>query len=530
MLPNAIRTTPPVAAETLANSPLSRGCVAAWYASSGFDHAGRRFAQNTDKANNLESATQFGKAIRFSGSQGPASYALPNKAGYVLENATGMTILMAATVQTGAARTLVSATGTLTADNSWAVSVNSSGILSFYVSNASSSNRTYATNAAITSNKRGIFGAVWRGSDDLCGLYIDGAEVAGTKSGTARTNIDPSISLPISIGAPAVATSSKLIGTVEWMLVFNRALSPAEIRTLTSNPYQVLTAEAPLWLDVVSGGGTSISPSDGSLTLTGYAPSVSQSANQTVTPTHGGLVLTGYVPTLTQAASQTISPTSCSMLLTGHTPSVAQTSNQSISAVDGHITLSGKQPSVTQSVVTSVAPGAGHLTLAGKQPAIVQTANQTVAPGTGHVLFTGYSPAITGPVVEQATNYYGKGKGLSREEVDAQWELLELRHKSAPKPIDQLQPESIAREELAPAPVADVAPLSEPAPSIEVPNGLLQMPVVVAPHVDTVSELTHRLTAPVVKKPKPIKIKPIEFAAANDEDDEAALLAILEVI
>jgi len=254
-----VRTTPPVGADALANSPLARGCVAAWFASSGYDHAGQRVALNSDKTNCVDSANSFGKAIRFTGSQGPAAYVLSNKAGYVLENATGMTVLMAATVQTGAARTLVSATGTITADNSWSVSVNSSGILSFYVSNASSSSRTYASTAAITSNKRGIFGAVWRGSDDLCGLYIDGVEVAGTKAGSARTNIDPTISLPISIGAPAVATNNKLVGSVEWMLVFNRALSPAEIRSLTENPYQIVAANAPLWLDVVSGGGGGVS-------------------------------------------------------------------------------------------------------------------------------------------------------------------------------------------------------------------------------------------------------------------------------
>ena len=254
-----VRTTPPVGADALANSPLARGCVAAWFASSGYDHAGQRVALNSDKTNCVDSANSFGKAIRFTGSQGPAAYVLANKPGYVLEGATGMTVLMAATVQTGAARTLVSASGTTTADNSWKVEVNSSGILSFYVSNASSSNRAYASNAGITSNKRGIFGAVWRGSDDLCGLYINGAEIAGTKSGSARPNIDPTISLPISIGAPPVYTSHKLIGSVEWMLVFNRALSPAEIRSLTDNPYQIVAANAPLWLDVVSGGGGGVS-------------------------------------------------------------------------------------------------------------------------------------------------------------------------------------------------------------------------------------------------------------------------------
>lgn len=406
-----VRTTPPVGADALANSPLARGCVAAWFASSGYDHAGKRAALNSDKTNCAEAATQYGKAIRFTGSQGPAAYALSNKPGYVLEGATGMTVLMAATVQTGAARTLVSVLGTTTADNSWKVDVNSSGTLSFSVSNASSSSRAYTSTAAITSNKRGIFGAVWRGSDDLCGLYIDGAEIAGTKSGSARSNIDPTISLPISIGAPAVATNNKLVGSVEWMLVFNRALSPAEIRSLTDNPYQIVAANAPLWLDVVTGGsgGSATPPGVLAASATGGA-----SATGAAHTSPAGATSAAAIGTATATGGTSIpgtaTPAGVSTAASIGAPATSGAANIDVSGVAataavGTAVASGASAptaypggvAATTAIGTAVATGAGTATANG----VAATAS------LGAVVASGPVSATASPAGVWATAYLG---------------------------------------------------------------------------------------------------------------------------
>lgn len=62
-------------------------------------------------------------------------------------------------------------------------------------------------------------------------------------------------------------------------------------------------------------------PPTGTLTLTGFAPTVTQDA--TVAPATGTLILTGYAPSLTQ--STTLSPPTGALTLTGFYPRLAQT-------------------------------------------------------------------------------------------------------------------------------------------------------------------------------------------------------------
>lgn len=99
-----------------------------------------------------------------------------------------------------------------------------------------------------------------------------------------------------------------------------------------------------------AGGGsnTAINPSVGSLALTGYAPTIAQTANQSLTPSTGTLAITGYAPTITQP--QAITPGVGSLTITGYAPTVVQASASiSVSPDVGVLTITGYAPTVTQS-------------------------------------------------------------------------------------------------------------------------------------------------------------------------------------
>lgn len=83
-------------------------------------------------------------------------------------------------------------------------------------------------------------------------------------------------------------------------------------------------SEAPLSALPAASGSTdvTVTPGAGSLTLTGYAPTVTATSNATVTPGAGALVLTGYAPTVTVPTSVTVTPGTGSLTITGYAPTV----------------------------------------------------------------------------------------------------------------------------------------------------------------------------------------------------------------
>jgi hypothetical protein len=68
-----------------------------------------------------------------------------------------------------------------------------------------------------------------------------------------------------------------------------------------------------------------VAPQVGALTLTGYAPTLVQTANQAVNPETGALVLTGYAPLVSGSALQNITPDVGALTITGYAPTIEQT-------------------------------------------------------------------------------------------------------------------------------------------------------------------------------------------------------------
>lgn len=312
-------------------NPITRGLVIAYFASSNFDHAGTRVPNNTDKTNNQQSANQYGAAMRFTGSQAVNTLTIDHKVTHNLSGATAMTVVTVTTAPSGAERPICGVWGST---KRWYMAIDSSGYPIFAV-NGGAANRVYTSNVVTAHSARTSLAAVWDGSSDTCKLYKAGAEISGGKSGTAQTAIGSHTMGP-SIGSQSTGGTAKHSGTIEYVLVFNRALSDAEIRSISENPYQVLRpANDRLWLDVVAGGGGvsgSLSaidaPDTASFSGAASAPSasgaLSASDAQDIASFTGALIFSGSL-------SATDSPDAATFAGTAYAPGVSGT----LAATDG---------------------------------------------------------------------------------------------------------------------------------------------------------------------------------------------------
>ena len=195
-----------------------------------------------------------------------------------------------------------------------------------------------------------------------------------------------------------------------------------------------------------AGGGATVSPDAGQLTLTGYAPAVSATTNHYVIAGLGSLALTGHAPTITVAAQdQTVSPGAGQLSLEGYAPAVSVTTNSYVIPNKGDLTLTGHVPAVIVGI--SVDPATGQLTLTGYAPTVSVTQNAYVNPQTGALILVGHAPTVanSSAVAVQAQGAVG-GRRRRRWQVEHKDELYEFD--SAQDAFAWLQMQE--REELKP--------------------------------------------------------------------------------
>ncbi len=311
-------------------NPITRGLVIAYFASSNFDHAGTRVPNNTDKTNNRQSANQYGAAMMFTGSQAVNTLTIDHKVTHNLSGATAMTVVTVTTAEIGAERPICGVWGSTLR---WYMGINSAGYPLFAVNGGA--NRIYTANAVTVFGPRTSLAAVWDGSSDTCKLYKAGAEIAGAKSGTAQAAIGSHTMGP-SIGSQSTGGAAKHRGTIEYVLVFNRALSAAEIRSISENPYQVLRpANDRLWLDVVAGGGGvtgTLSAADvaDAASFSGSASAPSVTGTLSATDPQDAALFTGAL-IFSGSLAATDSPDAATFAGTAYAPGVSGT----LAATDG---------------------------------------------------------------------------------------------------------------------------------------------------------------------------------------------------
>lgn len=172
--------------------------------------------------------------------------------------------------------------------------------------------------------------------------------------------------------------------------------SPASRQAFYANPWQAFIDQPRLpWFADAAGGATDtpVNPAVGTVAITGYAPTLAQTANQALTPVVGSVGITGYAPTILQP--QAITAGAGTITLTGYAPTVTQGITTSIVPAVGSLALTGYAPSVAQSVNQAITPAAGTLALTGYAPTLTQTANQGLLPAAGVMSITGYAPTVT---------------------------------------------------------------------------------------------------------------------------------------
>lgn len=163
--------------------------------------------------------------------------------------------------------------------------------------------------------------------------------------------------------------SVELNGAVVIPAVTDTAITEAGyigVRALNNNSQLTLDEMSAETLD--TGGGattTTVSPAAAALMVTGYAPSVAQTANQAVSPAPAGLIVTGFAPMVTQTSGNAISPTPAALVVQGYAPLIEQTRTLEVSPAPAGLVVQGWAPTITQTgtqplpEVTPVPSGGG---------------------------------------------------------------------------------------------------------------------------------------------------------------------------
>lgn len=152
----------------------------------------------------------------------------------------------------------------------------------------------------------------------------------------------------------------------------------------------------------VTSSGTTVSVPAGSLTLTGFAPTVVTTANRIIAVPVGTLTLTGFAPTVTASDHKTVAVPAGSLTLTGFAPTVSVApagSDTTISVPAGSLTLTGFAPTVSVSDNKLVAVPLGQITLTRYAPTVTATQNVTVSIPKGQLTLTGFAPTVLGSTV-----------------------------------------------------------------------------------------------------------------------------------
>jgi hypothetical protein len=222
-------------------------------------------------------------------------------------------------------------------------------------------------------------------------FYINGAFV----DAVSVTN-SPSISSgDLSLGGPASSTTASdyFNGRIALAGAINgTALSPQWITTEYNNqsdPSLFYTATDPN-----AGGGVSVAVPAASVTITGYAPTVTGEASISVDVPVGEISVTGYAPTVTSTDNIEVAIPADSLTVTGYAPTVTASDSQEVSPGADSIAVTGYAPTIAITDAQAIVIPAGSVTVTGYAPSVETTSNVTVEVDTGSVSITGHAPAV----------------------------------------------------------------------------------------------------------------------------------------
>ena len=189
-------------------------------------------------------------------------------------------------------------------------------------------------------------------------------------------------------------------GNIEWAALLylplgqNKPMPDAYAEALYNSnyPYSLEAKPNRIWVSAGGGTDTPVNPAVGSIAITGYAPTLAQTANQSIAPNVGNIVITGYAPSISQPLA--VNPAVGSISITGYAPTVTQNVDFPVNPGVGTIAITGYAPTVSQTANQSILPAVGNVAITGYSPTVAQSANQAVLPNVGSLAITGYSPIV----------------------------------------------------------------------------------------------------------------------------------------
>jgi hypothetical protein len=156
-----------------------------------------------------------------------------------------------------------------------------------------------------------------------------------------------------------------------------------------SDPSSFYTATDPN-----AGGGVSVAVPAASVTITGYAPTVTGAASISVDVPAGEISVTGYAPTVTSTDNVEVAIPADSLTVTGYAPTVTASDSQEVSPGADSISVTGYAPTIAITDAQAIVIPAGSVTVTGYAPSVETTSNVTVEVDTGSVSITGHAPAV----------------------------------------------------------------------------------------------------------------------------------------
>ena len=132
----------------------------------------------------------------------------------------------------------------------------------------------------------------------------------------------------------------------------------------------------------------------GQVTANGFAPSVTATNNQSVTAGLGQVTANGFAPTVTASNNQSFTAGLGQLTATGFVPTATPSDNKNIPTFVGVLSVTGYLPTVAISDNKKAQTDVGVLTLTGYLPTVAISDNQVVQTNVGSVIATGYLPTV----------------------------------------------------------------------------------------------------------------------------------------
>ena len=230
--------------------------------------------------------------------------------------------------------------------------------------------------------KRYVVAARQTGS--AAALFVDGALVSSSAAFTAK----PSATGDTRIGIRTYSGSNEAAdGFIPLSLMWSRALSDSEIRSISANPWQIFNPiQRRIFAEVSASGGVTITANIGTATASGLTATLTQAS--TLIATQGTATASGLSATLAQAF--TLQANRGTATASGAQATIAQAAT--ISANLGTATASGFAADVQSAGNVTISANIGIATASGRQANIGDSV--TVSASRGTATAAGYTAAI----------------------------------------------------------------------------------------------------------------------------------------